>query len=199
MQPSSLILASTSRYRKRLLERLDLPFRTVAPGVPETANPDEAPADLALRLSEAKASAVSERYPEALVIGSDQVASLDGRRLGKPGTDVNARKQLLACRGRSVFFYTGICLVRSGSLCESACAKTEVVFRDLSEAQIADYVTREQPLDCAGSFRWEALGIALFRTLRCDDPTALEGLPLIQLTSMLEAQGLHILNTTADS
>ncbi len=195
--PPKLILASTSPYRRRLLERLQLPFSCLPPEVEETPLKDESPAALARRLASEKARAVSRSFPTALVIGSDQVAALDGNSLGKPGTSANACEQLRACSGRSVHFHTAVSLARGGQEVELACIDTQVSFRSLTDAQIADYVEREQPLDCAGSFRWEALGIALFTCLKSTDPTALEGLPLIETVNMLKRQGITILNTVS--
>lgn len=192
-----LILASTSPYRRRLLERLQLPFSCEPPKVEETPRNGEGPTALALRLASEKARAVSRSFPTALVIGSDQVAALDGNCLGKPGTSTAACSQLRACSGRSVQFHTAISLARGGNEVDSACVDTQVCFRSLTDAEIADYVEREQPLDCAGSFRWEALGIALFTSLRSTDPTALEGLPLIETVNLLQIQGLNILNTVS--
>lgn len=195
--PPKLILASTSPYRRRLLERLQLPFSCLPPEVEETPLSDERPAALALRLASEKARAVSRSFPAALVIGSDQVAALDGDCLGKPGTTANACGQLRACSGRTVHFHTAVSLARGGQEVELACIDTQVSFRSLTDAQIADYVEREQPLNCAGSFRWEALGIALFTSLKSTDPTALEGLPLIETINMLQRQGISIFNTVS--
>ena len=194
---SELVLASTSRYRRSLLERLQLPFRCQAPEVDERALPGETPEALARRLAAEKARAVSEQQPAALVLGSDQVASLDGQCLGKPGDAATARAQLLASRGRSVRFHTAVSIALKGLEVDSCCVDTLVRFRDLSPPQIDDYVAREQPFDCAGSFRWEALGIALFTSLESPDPTALEGLPLIETVTMLERQGFKVLKTTS--
>ena len=192
-RPPELILASTSRYRRSLLERLQLPFRCEAPEVDEQARPGEAPQALAQRLAAEKARAVSRRHPAALVLGSDQVASLDGQALGKPGNPGNACAQLRASSGRALRFHTAVSIARGGVELDRCCVDTLVQFRDLSAEQIEDYVDREQPLDCAGSFRWEALGIALFRSLESTDPTALEGLPLIETVSMLERNGFTVL------
>ncbi len=189
-----LILASTSRYRAQLLARLELPFSTVAPAVDETPMADESPGDLVIRLALLKAQAGARNATDALVIGSDQVAELDGRILGKPGTPDRARDQLNALSGREVVFHTGLCLfdTRDGSH-QTAVVDTLVRFRPLSERQIRDYVDREQPLDCAGAFKSEGLGIALFEHLGGEDPNALIGLPLIRLCSMLERAGLPVL------
>ena len=192
-----LVLASTSRYRKSLLERLGLPFEAMAPDVDETPQPDEAPDALVARLSKAKANAVARRLTDALVIGSDQLAVVEGEILGKPGTEARAREQLALLSGRQVTFLTGLCLTRAGAAddpdSQFELVETPVQFRQLTEAQIADYVAREQPLDCAGAFKSEGLGIALFERLGGDDPNALIGLPLIALCSMLERAGLPVL------
>ncbi len=193
-----LILASTSRYRAALLERLGLPFATLAPDVDETPLPDEAPRDLVRRLAIAKARAGAEQRPEALVIGSDQLAALDDEVLGKPGTESRAREQLSRLSGRSVTFLTGLCLVDGRTQQEQVeVVETPVRFRQLSQQQIADYVVREQPLDCAGAFKSEGLGIALFESLGGSDPNALIGLPLIALTTMLIKAGLPVLGGNA--
>ena len=195
-----LVLASTSRYRKSLLEKLGLPFQTISPEVDETPASGESPEDLVARLSKAKAHAVAERLTDALVIGSDQLAVVDGNILGKPGTEEKAREQLAMLSGQQVTFLTGLCLARAPSSTGSAVQSSElelirtpVHFRTLSAAQIADYVSREQPLDCAGAFKSEGLGIALFERIGGDDPNALIGLPLIALCSMLERAGLAVL------
>lgn len=187
-----LILASTSRYRAALLERLGLPFATVAPEVDETPRPGEAPQDLVRRLAIAKARAGAQRCPGALVIGSDQLAALDDEVLGKPGTEARAREQLARLSGRSVTFLTGLCLLDSQQE-QVEVVETPVRFRTLTEQQIADYVAREQPLDCAGAFKSEGLGIALFEALGGSDPNALIGLPLIALTTMLMNAGSPVL------
>lgn len=195
-----LVLASTSRYRRLLLERLGLPFEAIAPEVDETPEPGE-PADvLVARLSKAKAQAVAGQLTDALVIGSDQLAVVDGEILGKPGTEGKARDQLARLSGREVTFLTGLCLTRASSVSDSAAGwtdfeliETPVRFRQLTDEQIADYVAREQPLDCAGAFKSEGLGIALFERLGGDDPNALIGLPLIALCGMLERAGLPVL------
>ena len=189
-----LILASTSRYRAALLERLGLPFSTLAPEVDETPARGEAAVDLVRRLAIAKARAGSRAYPDALVIGSDQLAVLDDAVLGKPGTEARAREQLARLSGRSVTFLTGLCLIDGRTQREQVeVVETPVRFRTLSDRQIADYVAREQPLDCAGAFKSEGLGIALFEALEGTDPNALVGLPLIALTTMLTNAGLPVL------
>jgi len=187
----SLVLASGSRYRAELLGRLGLPFRTWAPAVDESALPGESCAETARRLARRKAEAALERHPGAWVIGSDQVAELDGRPLGKPGDRENARAQLRAMRGRRVVFHTGLCLLANGRAHE-AMVPTEVAFRELSDAEIERYLDREPAFDCAGSAKSEALGIALLASLRGDDPTALVGLPLIALAAMLRGEGAQV-------
>lgn len=189
-----LVLASTSRYRAALLERLGLPFETIAPEVDETPLPGESPRELVTRLSRQKAQAGARGPSHQLIIGSDQVAVLDDQILGKPGTEANARAQLASLSGRRVTFLTGLCLVDTGTGTDQiSLVETPVEFRALSTAQIANYVAREQPLDCAGAFKSEGLGIALFKGLGGSDPNALIGLPLIELCSMLEAAGLPVL------
>ncbi len=189
-----LILASSSRYRASLLERLGLHFAAEAPDVDETAAPGESPVALVERLSLEKARAVAARHEQALVIGSDQLASLDGEILGKPGTEERAIEQLSALSGRTVTFLTGLALVNAASGA-SAClhVPTPVRFRTLTQPMIVDYVRREQPLDCAGAFKSEGLGIALFESIGGDDPSALIGLPLISLCSLLAAEGVSVL------
>jgi len=186
-----LILASTSRYRRELLERLRLPFEVRAPDVDETPLDGEAPAALAQRLALAKARAVSAAYPEAIVIGSDQVADLDGEPIGKPGTHERAVAQLRAMRGHSVVFQTAVAVVRaSTAYAGAALAPVKVRFRDLSDAEIEHYLRTEQPYDCAGSAKCETLGIALLDAIDSDDPTALVGLPLIRTCALLRAAGI---------
>lgn len=186
----TLILASTSPYRRALFERLRLPFSCRAPQVPEDSRDGEPPRERATRLAAEKACAVSRAHPEALVIGSDQVASLAGRHVDKPGSAENARQQLRASSGQCVHFDTAVALAQRGQLLEHCCTPFEVRFRALGEGEIERYVALEQPFDCAGSFRWECLGITLFEQLRGDDPTALEGLPLIALSRMLRERGI---------
>jgi 7-methyl-GTP pyrophosphatase len=194
-----LILASTSPYRRQLLERLGLEFETASPRVDESRRPGEAPRELALRLAQAKASAVAASHPEALVIGCDQVAVLEGEVLGKPGSHENAVRQLQKASGRCVSFLTGLCLLdgssRDGSsgATQLALVPYSVYFRRLTDAQIEHYLRREQPYDCAGSFKSEGLGIALFERMEGDDPSALVGLPLIRLVHMLETAGMPVI------
>lgn len=190
-----LILASTSRYRRELLARLVADFRTVAPDVDETPHDGESPADLAARLARAKAQAVAARAPGALVIGSDQVAALDGCVIGKSGSRERAVDQLSACPGREVVFHTAVSLVdarTSPAAATDAADMTRVVFRALTNAEIERYVDREQPFDCAGSFKAEGLGIALFERIETTDPTALIGLPLIALADLLRRAGFTL-------
>jgi len=188
-----LILASTSPYRKRLLERLQLEFRCLAPGIEEHPLPGEDAAALAGRLALAKARAVAANQPDALVIGSDQAAELAGTILGKPGSAQRAAAQLRACAGRSVQFHTGVALVCAAcGLEEVHVVPFAVEFRRLDDGEIARYLERDQPWDCAGSFKVESLGIALFSALRGDDPSSLEGLPLIRLGAMLRRAGLQL-------
>jgi septum formation protein len=198
MAAPTLILASTSRYRHELLSRLRLPFEVRAPEVDETPRPGEAPAALALRLALAKARAVANalapRHADALVIGSDQVADLDGAPIGKPGTHERAVAQLRAMRGRSVVFQTAVAVVRAATGFEgSALVPVTVRFRPLSDAEIEHYLRTEQPYDCAGSAKCETLGIALLDAIASDDPTALVGLPLIRTSALLRAAGLDAL------
>lgn len=189
-----IVLASGSPYRKRLLQRLGLDFVCISPDIDETPASGEPPETLVLRLSEAKARAVALRAPDALVIASDQVGAADGRLLGKPGTEERARQQLRDIAGREVRFLTGICVLDAPSQRTLTGVETCTVhLRELSDGAIRDYVRREQPLDCAGSFKVEGLGIALFRSLELDDPTALEGLPLIRLVEFLGHFGVSVL------
>jgi septum formation protein len=189
-----LILGSTSRYRRELLQRLHLPFEVAAPDVDETPMPGEAPEALARRLALAKARAVAARHPEAVVIGSDQVADLDGEPLGKPGTHERAVAQLQRMRGRTVVFQTALSVVCLASGFEmSDLAPVRVRFRQLNDAEIDTYLRLEQPYDCAGSAKSEGLGIALLESIENDDPTALIGLPLIRTTRLLRAAGLPLL------
>lgn len=188
-----IVLASTSGYRAKLLRRLLTDFEQRAPGTDEAALPGEAPADRAVRLAFAKALAAADGLRDALVIGSDQVAELDGKVLHKPGTIDNACAQLAACSGNSVQFHTGLCLfdTRSGQR-HMHIDHTRVHFRALDATEIERYVMREQPLDCAGSFKCEGLGISLFDRIDSDDPSALIGLPLIALARMLRAAGVAV-------
>jgi septum formation protein len=187
-------LGSTSRYRKELLSRLQIPFETAAPDVDETPHSHEAPQDLALRLALAKARAVARKFPDAVVIGSDQVADLEGQPLGKPGNHANAVLQLQRMRGKTVIFQTAlsvICLATGFEQTDLAAVK--VTFRDLSDAEIESYLKAEEPYDCAGSAKSEGLGIALLAAIDNDDPTALVGLPLIRTCHMPRAAGVKLL------
>ena len=188
-----LVLGSTSVYRRALLERLQLAFDVVAPEVDETAQFGESPAALSIRLAREKAAAVAARFPQAVVIGSDQVAELDGKALGKPGDHARAVAQLRSMRGTTVLFHTAIavrCVATGFSECERA--QVVVRFRQLTDAEIDSYLRIEQPYDCAGSAKSEGLGISLLDAIESDDPTALVGLPLIRTCRMLRAAGLHI-------
>ena len=190
MRPT-LILGSTSRYRRELLQRLRIPFEVRSPDVDETPLPGEPPAALAQRLALAKAQAVSKLFPDAVVIGSDQVADLDGEAIGKPGTHERAVAQLRSMRGRSVVFQTAVAVVRASTgYVGAALAPVTVRFRQLSDAEIEHYLRAEQPYDCAGSAKVETLGIALLDTVESDDPTALVGLPLIRVCTLLRAAGI---------
>jgi septum formation protein len=190
----TLILGSTSRYRKELLSRLGIPFQTESPQVDETPLPGEKPADLAIRLALAKAREVAQRHPGSVVIGSDQVADLHGEPLGKPGTHERAVAQLRRMRGKTVVFQTALAVV-----CEDAgfeqceLAAVRVQFRQLSDEEIEQYLRTEQPYDCAGSAKSEGLGIALLDRIDNDDPTALVGLPLIRTCRLLRAAGVKVL------
>jgi len=189
-----LVLASTSPFRKALLERLGLPFVTARPETDETRQPGESASELVRRLSEDKARAVAAAFPQALIIGSDQVAVLEGQILGKPGTHERAVEQLTAASGKEVQFLTGLCLLNA----QTGQARVEVVpfsvrFRELTTPQIDAYLRREKPYNCAGSFKSEGLGIALFEAMKGDDPNALIGLPLIRLVAMLDKEGLDVL------
>jgi septum formation protein len=189
-----LVLGSTSRYRRELLSRLGLPFEVAAPAVDETPQPGEKPADVALRLAVAKARDVAQRHPQAVVIGSDQVADLHGEPLGKPGTHERAVAQLQRMRGQTVVFQTALAVVcLETGFEQSDIAAVRVVFRDLSDAEIENYLRAEQPYDCAGSAKSEGLGIALLDRIDNDDPTALVGLPLIRTCRLLRAAGVPLL------
>lgn len=187
----SLILASTSRYRRELLERLRLPFTVRAPEVDEKAYHDETPAATAHRLALAKANAVADLDSQAVVIGSDQVAELDGEAIGKPGSHERATAQLRSMRGRDVIFQTAVAVVcKSTGYSRSALVPVVVRFRDLHDSEIEAYLRVEQPYDCAGSAKAEALGIALVESIVSDDPTALIGLPLIRTCELLREAGI---------
>jgi len=189
-----LILGSTSRYRKELLSRLQIPFETAAPDVDETPHSNELPKDLALRLALAKARAVAQKNPDAVVIGSDQVADLEGTPLGKPGNHTNAVLQLQRMRGKTVIFQTALSVVCMATGYERTdLASVKVKFRNLTDAEIESYLRAEEPYDCAGSAKSEGLGIALLDSIDNDDPTALVGLPLIRTCQMLREAGVKLL------
>ncbi len=191
---TKLVLASTSPFRKAILEKLGVPFDTASPEVDESHLPDETPQQLVQRLAEAKARAVAAQFPDALIIGSDQVAVIDNHILGKPGSHEKAVEQLRRASGRTVTFLTGLCLHNSRTdhtQCEVVPFK--VHFRQLDDSQIENYLEKEQPYNCAGSFKSEALGIALFEKLEGDDPNTLIGLPLINLIRMLEQEGFRVI------
>ena len=189
-----VVLGSTSRYRRELLERLRIPFTVSAPNVDETPQPGEAPQALALRLALAKARAVAALHPEAVVIGSDQVADLAGQPLGKPGEHARAVAQLRQMRGQTVIFQTALAVVcLATGFEEVALAEVRVVFRDLSDEAIEAYLQAEKPYDCAGSAKSEGLGIALLESIDNDDPTALIGLPLIRTARLLRQAGVQLL------
>ncbi|MCU6671079.1 Maf-like protein [Enterobacteriaceae bacterium H4N4] len=188
----NLLLASTSPYRRVLLEKLGLPFECAAPNVDESPRPGESPRHLVVRLAQEKAQSLAGRYPDHLIIGSDQVCVLDGEITGKPHTEENARQQLLKARGSIVTFYTGLALyIASTGHLQTECEPFDVHFRHLSEQEIEDYVRKERPLNCAGSFKSEGLGIALFDKLDGRDPNALVGLPLIALCQMLRREHMN--------
>ncbi len=193
-QPRQLVLASTSRYRRELLERLGLRFKSAGPDCDESALPGEAAPETALRLSVLKARSVAPRFADALIIGSDQVASSEGRPLGKPGNHERATQQLRSLSGKAVDFHTAITLLDARSAAvQSRVVRCRVVFRVLDERRIEAYLRREQPYDCAGSAKAEGLGIALIARMETEDPTSLIGLPLIALTEMLERAGMPVL------
>jgi len=192
--PRSVVLGSTSRYRRELMERLRIPFSVAAPHVDETPLPGEAPKALALRLALAKANAVAALHPEAVVIGSDQVADLAGQPLGKPGEHQRAVAQLRQMRGQTVIFQTALAVVCMATGFEQVdLAEVRVVFRDLSDEDIEAYLQAEKPYDCAGSAKSEGLGIALLDSIDNDDPTALIGLPLIRTARLLRQAGVKLL------
>ena len=196
--PRKLILGSTSAYRRELLARLQVPFEVRAPGVDETPLANEAPVDLAMRLALAKAQAVAQLNPHSVVIGSDQVADLDGIALGKPGNHTRAVEQLRRMRDKTVVFQTALAVVcvETGFVAQEL-AQIKVKFRDLSDDEIEHYLLAETPYDCAGSAKSEGLGIALLEKIESDDPTALIGLPLIRTAKMLRAAGIALLGSKA--
>lgn len=194
MTDHKLILGSTSPYRRELMERLSVPFTTAAPDIDETRYPDESARDMVLRLSLAKAQKVAEQHPDALIIGSDQCAVLHEQVIGKPDTHENAVMQLQNASGKTVYFLTGLCLYdsRDGSY-QLDVVPFQVDFRELTAEEIDNYLRKDQPYNCAGSFRSESLGITLFKRMYGDDPTALMGLPLIRLSQMLREAGVDLL------
>ncbi len=195
MRSRSLILGSTSPYRRELLQRLQIPFDVAAPDVDETPQAGEAPAQLARRLALAKARAVAATFPDAVVIGSDQVADLNGQPLGKPGTHARAVAQLRQMRGQTVVFQTAVAVVCLQSGFEQTdLAAVKVQFRLLSDEEIENYLQAERPYDCAGSAKSEGLGITLLASIDNDDPTALVGLPLIRTCRMIQAAGIELLS-----
>ena len=195
-----LVLASSSAYRKDLLSRLQLPFEVAVPDIDEAPLPGETPSATALRLAREKAAAVAAKLPGCIVIGSDQVATLDDEQIGKPGNHANALAQLQKMRGREVIFHTALCVWDGRAADPAAAAQVEdirtiVKFRDLPDAELDAYLRIEQPYDCAGSAKNEALGIAILERIDSSDPTALTGLPLIALTGMLRKIGVSFFNT----
>lgn len=188
----AIVLASTSPYRRDLLQRLRLPFEVLAPSVDESRHPGEAPLDLALRLARAKAMEVAERRPDAVIIGSDQVAELDGEPIGKPHTHDAALAQLERMQGRRLVFHTALAVAAQGRV-ELDCVPTAVTFRRLGRDALDAYLRSDQPYDCAGAAKIESLGIALVERVESDDPTALIGLPLIRLVTLLQAAGVDVL------
>ena len=193
MNSQLLVLASTSVYRSELLQRLQLPFETAAPEVDETPLPGEFARATSLRLAQEKARAVATAYPDALIIGSDQIALLDGQQIGKPLTHDNAFRQLRAMRGKTTIFYTALALLNSKTgRMQAEVAENHVTLRDLGDAEIDGYLLKEQPYHCAGSAKSEGLGIALMSRMTGDDPNALVGLPLILLTEMLRRENVRL-------
>lgn len=192
--PPRLILGSSSVYRSELLSRLRLPFKVMTPDIDETLLPGEQPEATALRLAQAKATTIAEKMPDTLVIGCDQIATLDGRHIGKPGNHANALQQLQTMRGCTVVFHIALCLLDNRTDATVPLQidniSTHVTFRDLSDAELEAYLRAEQPYDCAGSTKNEGLGIAILSSVKSIDPTALTGLPLIALTSMLRRAGV---------
>lgn len=194
----SLILGSSSPFRAALLSKLGLPFESIAADIDETAHENESADQLVQRLSRQKAQKIAITYPNALIIGSDQVAVLNNQILGKPGNHENAVKQLKACSGKTVRFLTGLSLLNSQTKhCQTIIEPFDVIFRELSPQQITFYLQQEQPYDCAGSFKSEGFGISLFKKLAGDDPNSLIGLPLIRLVEMLLVEGIDVLHPTA--
>jgi len=189
-----LVLGSTSPFRKALLEKLHIDFECDSPDIDETPLPDEAIEDMVVRLAVAKAQAISARHPDSLIIGSDQSAVLNGEKLSKPGNFENAFKQLTRASGQKIIFQTGLCLLNTGTgNIQSSCVPYTVVFKELTPVMIENYLRKEEPYNCAGSFKSEALGIALFERFEGADPNALIGLPLIELVNFLGNEGVSIL------
>jgi len=190
----NIILASSSTYRKHLLYKIIPNFKCVSPNIDETQYANEAFTDLAKRLATEKANAIATNHPDALIIGSDQVACLDSKQLHKPKNRTNTIEQLMSCQGKSAYFYTSLCLLNSKTnKIQTSVERYETTFRNLSEQQITHYVDREPAFDCAGGFKMEGLGIALFEKISGDDPNTLIGLPLIKLIKMLENEGVPVL------
>jgi len=190
-----LVLGSTSPFRKALLERLHIDFECDSPDIDETALEDEAVEDMVVRLAIAKAQAISARHPDSLIIGSDQSAVLNGEKLSKPGNFENAFKQLSRASGQKITFQTGLCLLNTSTgNFQSSCVPYTVVFKELTPMMIENYLHKEEPYNCAGSFKSEALGIALFERFEGNDPNALIGLPLIELVNFLGNEGFSILD-----
>ncbi|MDP8567079.1 Maf family nucleotide pyrophosphatase [Methylophilus aquaticus] len=193
--PTPLILASSSRYRREVLQKLHLPFESLSPEIDETPLQGESPEQTALRLAEAKARKVAEHHPGALIIGCDQVATVDGQQIGKPGNHTNAVRQLSMLSGREVIFHSALCLYNSGNQhMQSTLVPYHVKFKTLTPDQIEHYLQLEQPYDCVGSAKSEGMGIALLDYMRGDDPNALIGLPLIALVNMLQNAGVDVLS-----
>jgi MAF protein len=189
-----LILASSSPYRRELLSRLGIEFGAISPEIDESSLDGETPQALVCRLAESKAREIGTSHPPALIIGSDQVATLEGELLGKPGDHERAVAQLAMASGKQVTFYTGLCLLNSESgNCQVCCEPFHVEFRELTAEEIEHYLRKEQPYNCAGSFKSEGLGICLFKRMQGDDPASLIGLPLIHLVDMLRNEGLNVL------
>ena len=189
-----LVLASTSPFRKAILEKLGLEFEAASPQTDESPLPNETPQQLVERLAIAKAKSIADVTPGTIIIGSDQVAVIDNEILGKPGSRDRAIEQLKNASGKSVMFYTGLCVMNSDTKSQHSCVEPfEVKFRDLTDDEIESYIDREQPLNCAGSFKSEALGIALFERLAGDDPNTLIGLPLIRTVEFLKREGVSVL------
>lgn len=193
-----LILASSSRYRRELLDRLGLEYDAESPDIDESSRPGETPKDTALRLSEMKARAIWEKHPGSVVIGSDQVADLNGTKLGKPHTRDRAIEQLTAMQGNVVVFYTALCVINAEGRAEKLLSPTTIRMRSLKRETIEAYVDREEPFDCAGAAKIEKLGIALMASVESDDPTSLIGLPLMKLTTLLANAGVEVLPGLAE-